>query len=542
MRPVTVLGSTLAVLVLGNACATNSSGSMSSRYGSTQTAPKPTVGSYGPLGDSIIAQAIADREGPRVSIHAQLTSFADSRRVRGVFRLDDDAYVVVGHIDADGVLRIAFPGDPSDDGFVHGGRTYQTSDFFAGFNSEYRFRARTSMFHFSNASYDSYDGGLGYVFVIASWRPMHFERFQTGNNWDSFDLADDNYMRDPRPAIHELATLLAGENSEAYTVKFARFTGTQTPYGGYGTFASAGYNAGYCAGYEPFGFASSPFGFGVSRLFDSYGYGSNFTYRGTNYYYDSGGDCYRSSNYNPFAGYRIVTGPGVPTPTKPRVLATDGNRPPPHPQALPGHFFPKDAAAAPADEGVVHSPEYRQRGLITDDASSTGPIRRQPRVEGSAPGQERQRPSIQDMVNRHGENTHEGSLVGRSRMGQDNNVSDAQRQGPSQPTPRARVQGDNNGEPRGYTRPESRDPGRSEPARTEPARTDPTPRMQAPERASPPTRTEPAPRMQAPERTSPPPSRPEPRSEPAARPPAATPPPAASSTPKPDTPVKPPTT
>jgi hypothetical protein len=166
MRPVTVLGSTLAVLVLGNACATNSSGSMSSRYGSTQTAPRPTVGSYGPLGDSIIAQAIADREGPRVSIHAQLTSFSDSRRVRGVFRLDDDAYVVVGHIDADGVLRIAFPGDPSDDGFVHGGRTYQTNEFFAGFNGEYRFRARTSMFHYRGLA-RRYDGGLGYVFVIA---------------------------------------------------------------------------------------------------------------------------------------------------------------------------------------------------------------------------------------------------------------------------------------------------------------------------------------------------------------------------------------
>jgi hypothetical protein len=176
--------------------------------------------------------------------------------------------------------------------------------------------------------------------------------------------------------------------------------------------------------------------------------------------------------------------------------------------------------------------------LITDDASSTGPIRRQPRVEGSAPGQERVRPSIQDMVNRRGENTHEGSLVGRSRLGQGDNVSDAQRQGPPQATPRARIESNNNGEPRGYTRPESRDPGRSEPARTEP-----TPRMQAPDRASPPTRTEPAPRMQAPERTSPPPSRPEPRSEPARAPERpATPPPAASSAPKPDTPVKPPTT
>jgi hypothetical protein len=529
--------------MLGNACATNSSGSASSRYSSTQPAPRPGVASYGPIGDSILAQALADREGPRVTIHAQVTSFADSRRVRGVFRLEDDAYVIVGHIDADGVLRIAFPNDPTDDGFVRGGRSYQTSEFFAGFNAEYRFRARTSMYNFVGATPDAYDGGLGYVFVIASWRPMRFDRFQTGNTWDSFELTDENFMRDPRPAIYELATLLAGENREAYTVKFARFTGTETIYGGYGAIASA-YSAGYCSGYQPFGFESSPFAFSVSRLFGATSYGQDFRYRGTNYYYDAGGDCYRSGSslgYPYGYGYRIVQGPGVPTPSTPRALAVDGHRPRPVPQALPGHFMPGTEPSGPGDEAVLRSPEYRQRGLITDDASSTGPIRRQPRVEGSTvgQGQERTRPSIQDMVNRRGENTHEGSLTGRSRLGQDDGY-DVRRQGGSQPTPRERVRADNNGEPRVYAPREPRDPARSEPSRTEPS-----PRMQAPERASPPARTEPSPRMQAPERTSPPPSRPEPRSEPASRPPAqerpATPPPAASAAPKPETPVKPPT-
>jgi hypothetical protein len=60
-------------------------------------------------------------------------------------------------------------------------------------------------------------------------------------------------MRDPRPAIHELATLLAGENSEAYTVKFARFTDTQR-YTPATERTPQPYSAGYCAGYEPFGF------------------------------------------------------------------------------------------------------------------------------------------------------------------------------------------------------------------------------------------------------------------------------------------------
>jgi hypothetical protein len=347
-------------------------------------------------------------------------------------------------------------------------------------------------------------------------------------------------MRDPRPAIQELAALLAGDNSEAYTIEFAHYYNTQPVYGGYGTLASA-YNSAYCSGYEPLGFAFSPFGLSASSLFYSYRYGASFQYRGTNYYYDSAGDCYRSAPAFVGYGYRIVQGPGVPTPTpqSPRAFAVDGHRSPPTPQPLPGHFFPKSGETAPGDEAVLHSPEYRQRGLITEEAS-TGPVRRQPRVEGPTSGEGRTRPSLQDMVNRRGENAHDGSVGGRSRMAPDNNGYDVQRQGGAQPTPRTRIESDNGGESRGYSRPEPRDNPRSEPARTEPS-----PRLQAPERASPPVRSEPAPRMQAPERTSPPPARSEPRSEPATRvtPPdrPSTPPPAASSTPRSETPVKPPT-
>ena len=517
MRPVAVLSS-LAVLMVGSACATTNGTSAVSRYGSTQTTQRPVTSSLGVVADSMVAQAIANREGPRVSIRAQLSNAGDSRRVRGIFQLDDDAYVVVGHIDADGALRIAFPNEPSDDGFVRGGQSYQTNEFFAGFNAEYRFRASTSMSRFAGLTPDAYDGGLGYVFVIASWRPMRFDRFQTGGVWDSFEIADESYMRDPRPAIQELAALLAGENREAFTIKFARYYDTQTLYSGYSTLGSA-YSAGYCSGYAPLGFAFSPFSSSAAWLFQNQGFGyggSNFQYRGTNYYYDAAGDCYRTSPASFGYGYRIVQGPGVPTPQTPRAFAVDGHRGPPTPQPLPGHFFPKSGETTPGDETVLHSPEYRRRGLITEEAS-TGPVRRQPRVQGSTLGDERTpRPSLQDMVNRRGENAHDGTVGGRSRMATDNNGYDVQRQGGTQQTPRTR---------------------------SEPGRSDQSPRVQAPERTSPPVRSEPGPRMQAPERTSPPPARSEPRSEPARVPPPdrpSTPAPAASSAPRSEPAVKPP--
>jgi len=540
MRPVSVFGSAVAVMVVASACATTSGSIMSSRFDAAPP-PQRSTGLYAIAArDSGVAQAIADQVGPRVSIRAEISSFADSRRIRGVFHLDDDAYVVVGHIDADGVLRIAFPNEPTDDGFVRGNHSYQTSEFFAGFNSEYRFRARNSVFGTAALSPNAYDGRLGYVFVIASWRPMHFDRFQTENAWDSFELADENYMRDPRPAIHELATLLAGDNTEAYTVKFARYSDTQFLYAGASSFGSA-FNSGYCSGYEPFGFASSPFGaFGYGYGYaSSLRFGTNFAYRGTNYYYSPAEDCYRTSygpNYGFGYGYRIAQSPfspGTQAPARAHIFNVEGSRPTPPPTALPGHFFPKAQETAPtAGDVTPRSPEYRQRGLITDDGASTGPVRRQPRVDAQTPGEARTRPSIQEMINRRGE-THETVGGGYApRAEQNSGANDNPRQGGS-PATRARTEPMNAGETRGYTRPEGRDNPRTEQPQ----------RIQVPERSSPPTRSEPAPRMQAPERTSPPPARSEPRSEPASRPAPVerpTPPPAAASSPRVETPVKPP--
>ena len=108
--------------------------------------------------DSAVAQAIADREGPRVSISTEINALSGSRRVRASFRFEDDAYVLVGHLDPDGVVRNTFPIDPRDDGFVRGQRTYQTAEFFAGFTDQYRYRY-TNVARYRGYSPESYDGG-----------------------------------------------------------------------------------------------------------------------------------------------------------------------------------------------------------------------------------------------------------------------------------------------------------------------------------------------------------------------------------------------
>ena len=156
MRRSRIVGATISVLLAAGGCATSTGTTSSSRFGvspSVQAASR-TLG--GAERDSVLAQAVADREGPRVSIYAEFANAAASRRVRANFHVDDDAYVVVGHLDADGILRIVFPTEPGDDGFVRGQHTYHTAEFFAGFTDQYRYRARSGgFFRNTQSSYDS---------------------------------------------------------------------------------------------------------------------------------------------------------------------------------------------------------------------------------------------------------------------------------------------------------------------------------------------------------------------------------------------------
>jgi len=501
MRRSGIVGATLGLAVIASACASANSPS-ASRFGLTPSMQVASRHLDAAERDSMFAQAIADRDGPRVSISTELSSFADSRRLRATFHLEDDAYVVVGHLDADGTLRIVFPVDPLDDGFVRGRKSYQTAEFFAGFNDQYRYRRSTRMFAYGPATYDSYDGGLGYVFVVASWRPMRFDRFTTDGRWDSFELAEMDYIRDPRPAIYELASLLAGENREAYTVTFARYSTTRVAYTGFGGMSSA-FGSGYCSGYEPAGFASSPFGLLNSMNFlnrGSFGSGT-FYYRGTRYAYDAFEDCYRAVPtfyYNPYGfQYGIAQTPPI-TPRR-RAFAFDGSpRSPLTPRVPPGHAMPQHPQAqdaGPAGNAPVVlpvSPQYRQRGLITDDDPSTGPIRRQPRVEGHDPVGERTRPTLQEMTNRRGENAHEGTGWPRSQV-RDDGASSRQGQSERRMQPRDRTESGAS-EPRTYSRPAPSDAPRAAPVpRSEPA----TPRVEAPvTRSAPPVerapRSEPA--------------------------------------------------
>ena len=414
MRTSRVVGSALSALLLtASACASSGAVAVLQRSGTSEPAAAHVDART--LRDSAAAQQIADARGPDIAINASYETFGGMRRVQSWFRADQDAYVVIGHLGEDGVVRIVFP-QPGDDGFVRGGHTYYLPRIFAGFLDSYRsrFAVNRGYVGLSPARRESYDGGMGYLFAIASWRPMQTADMQDAGGWATWELSDDEYFRDPRPAIHELASLLAGENREAYTVKFARYFGTAS-YAmlasfnlGYNAFwpYSSSFAASWCSGYEPLGyFFGMPY-FPWAR--------SALLYSGLGYGYDAGQNCYRSTFGTPI--YQTATQPFLPTtPTAKPVWSAPTNPAVKRPPETNGEALQSRIAAPTKSAGDVTA-QYRQRGLFMADNDATGPTGRRggKRAMDSDAMVRAGRPSIQDMVN-HG--ATDGRRGGNGRAG-----------------------------------------------------------------------------------------------------------------------------
>ena len=516
-----IFASLATMSVVTAACA--SSGVPSSSWFDRERAPSPS-NSVESEGTAALGGAPA-QQGPRVSVYADVSVVGGARHVRANFHLDDDAYVLVGHIDADGILRIEFPTTPQDNGFARGHASYSTAQFFAGFTDEYRARFTTDYSLLNNAARnDSYDGGLGYVFVIASWQPMRFDRFSSNGSWDSYEVSTADYRRDPRPAVYELASLLAGTNPDAYTVQFARVFSTQS-WSSYGFGSSNAYGAQLCNdlvhGFS-FGFPSDPFGFSAFNPLVTRGYGQSFYYRGSLYEYSYAYDCYFRSGltyryaygfgygypYGYGYGYPYGYGqnPGGQTPPNTgtgRFIGVDRIRHSPiSPQAAPMHLAPGGATDVGATNAThmtlapeTTSPQYRTRGLVAHEDPAGGEI-----LAPRSLGNDRRARDAGAKTGSTGPVVFRGSDNGSRAQSRDDGIVRRS------PNPRTEA-------------PTANTPRVIESPRTESPRSAPPPRVEAP-RAAPQSRVE-APRAEAPRMAPAPAPRVEsPRSEPARSEPA----------------------
>jgi Domain of unknown function (DUF4384) len=296
-----------------------------------------TTQAVGTAPDGPGRNAVAER-GPRVRIWTT-DEFGTGSRVRAAFRLDDDAYVAVVNVGLDGYASVIFPESPDDDGFMRGGRTYRLPSFFPGFANHFH-ASRYSRLYNAAAAYDGfYDRYAGYVFIIASWRPMNFAAVEEQGLWDDYRLAAHERQLEPYEVIHQFAQRLVPGRARDYSAHFARYAAFSVAFGRGGSLAS-------CLLYGST--------LGSFPWWTLHATGSWWTpYYGLGYY--GAGRCPYAYGVR-FATYRTRRGVGIP-PVQP---ATPPVRPAPPPN-------PGDSAARPKRP-------HRPRTPVATDGGRRKPI------------------------------------------------------------------------------------------------------------------------------------------------------------------------
>jgi hypothetical protein len=300
-----------------------------------------TARSVGPVGER---ESVVDL-GPRAQIWTT-DEFGSGNRIRTSFRLEDDAYVIVVNVGLDGYANVVFPESPEDDGFVRGGRIYRLPSFFPGFASHFS-SSYGRLYNATSAYDDIYDRYAGYVFIIASWRPMHFQVTEAMGLWDEYRLAAHEQRLDPYVVMHRFADRLVGGRARDYTARFARYAAFSGGFARARSFASCSLY-GPVLGYFPswaFYTASNwwmpIFGLGYygSRPGCGYGYGITF------------------ASSRPRVRPIVVTPPVRPAPppgTGDTAAKPRGARPPRHPRSDPdGGKRKTGMPARVADEETV---------------------------------------------------------------------------------------------------------------------------------------------------------------------------------------------
>jgi len=115
--------------------------------------------------------------------------FEPGDRARVQVEARDDGYLLVLNYDTDGRLRVLFPLEPRDDGFVRGGRRYEIR------SEEDR------------SSFTVGEGGAGFVYVALSPDPWQLRSWSRGDRWDYDAVSIDSRSEDPE---RELTRLLEG--------------------------------------------------------------------------------------------------------------------------------------------------------------------------------------------------------------------------------------------------------------------------------------------------------------------------------------------
>ena len=171
--------------------------------------------------------AITPERGPVAHLHATYSGGLTNRFLRASFKVDRNAYVLVGHLGGDGLIEILYTENARESNFVRAGTTYSTaqvSAMYEGVPQLFNYTSRA--FRSIGARTDSYDGrGNGFVFIIANRVPLYLEPLQENGYWNNdYQVANYSWSSDPREAIRYFADAVA--MGGPYSLKYANSFGT----------------------------------------------------------------------------------------------------------------------------------------------------------------------------------------------------------------------------------------------------------------------------------------------------------------------------
>jgi len=129
-------------------------------------------------------------------------------RVRLYYRVSDNAFVAIFHIDTNGSVRMVFPSSPQENHYARGGRDYRI------------------LFPGSSYWYVADDPGVGYYFIVASPEPFDFREFgysHFAGGWDLSHVGRQVYG-DPYLAMDDyVATLIPDWEYVGYGLDFTSY-------------------------------------------------------------------------------------------------------------------------------------------------------------------------------------------------------------------------------------------------------------------------------------------------------------------------------
>jgi hypothetical protein len=166
--------------------------------------------------------ALRPQHGPKAVIHATYTGAGIHRELRGDFTSERDAYVMVGHLTGDGHVRVLYPTNANQSGYVEGHKRYEIPTIVADNDaSPSMYSLGTPPKRNAGAQMDSYDGsGHAFLFIITANQPLDFDAVSDDDGeFLAYTVPGYWYGNDPRSQIKFLADEIS--NGAPYSLEFA---------------------------------------------------------------------------------------------------------------------------------------------------------------------------------------------------------------------------------------------------------------------------------------------------------------------------------